>query len=159
MRLETKVIVLKKLKPKYYYGFDDDETKTLCRTVQSIEITLTETCKLVVTIQRPLNFHKFGRSSERIVRELNKYVRSISCLHSSDYIDRSFYAAYVFTKETHVFWIDSSDLYRVKFSLEQRKIVKKALDGNLKRDFSHNPPKPKSDMEYRKRAYYGKCKR
>ena len=110
-----------------------------------------------MTIQSSLNFHKFGRSSERIVRELNKYVRSINFLHSSDYIDRSFYAAYDITVETHVLWIDSSDLYRVKFSLEQRKIVKKALDGNLK--FSHNPPKPKSDMEYRKRAYYGKCKR
>ena len=145
MRLETKVTVLKKLKPKYYYGFDDDETKILRRTVQSIEITLSETCKLIVIIQRPLNFHK--------------YVRSINFLHSSDYLDRSFYAAYDITVETHVFWIDSSDLYRVKFSLEQRKIVKKALDRNLKRDFSHNPPKPKSDMEYRKRAYYGKCKR
>ena len=159
MILETKVTVLKKLKPKYYYGFNDDETKTLRSTVQSIEITLSETCKLVVTIQRPLNFHKFGRSSERIVRELNKYVRSINFLHhSSDYMVWSSYA-YDITEETHVLWIGSSDLDRVKFSLEQRKIVKKALDGKLKRDFSHNPSKPKSDMEYRKRAYYGKCKR
>ena len=158
MILETKVTVLKKLKPKYYYGIDDDETKTLRSTVQSIEITLSETCKLVVTIQRPLNFHKFGRSSERIVRELNKYVRSINFLHSSDYMTWSSYA-YDFTEETHVLWIGSSDLDRVKFSLEQRKIVKKALEGKLKRDFTHNPSKPKSDMEYRKRAYYGKCKR
>ena len=158
MRLETKVTVLKKLKPMYYYGFDDDEIKTLRRTVQSIEITLSETCKLVVTIQRPLNFYKFGRSSERIVRELNKYVRSINFLQSPYYMNGYFHD-YNTTEETHVLWIDSSDLYRVKFSLEQRKIVKKVLDGNLKRDFSHNPPKPKSDMEYRKRAYYGKCKR
>ena len=158
MILETKVTVLKKLKPKYYYGFNDDETKTLRSTVQSIEITLSETCKLVVTIQRPLNFHKFGRSSERIVRELNKYVRSINFLHSPDYMAWSSYA-YDITEETHVLWIGSSDLDRVKFSLEQRKIVKKALDGKLKRDFTHNPSKPKSDMEYRKRAYYGKCKR
>ena len=158
MRLETKVTVLKKLKPKYYYGIDDDETKTLRSTVQSIEITLSETCKLVVTIQRPLNFHKFGRSSERIVRELNKYVRSINFLHSPDYMALASYA-YDITEETHVLWIGSSDLDHVKFSLEQRKIVKKALDGKLKRDFTHNPSKPKSDMEYRKRAYYGKCKR
>ena len=158
MRLETKVTVLKKLKPMYYYGFDDDETKILRRTVQSIEIILSETCKLIVIIQRPLNFHKFGRSSERIVRELNKYVRSINFLHSPYYMARYFHD-YDTTEETHVLWIDSSDLYCVKFSLEQRKIVKKALDGNLKRNFSHNPPKPKSDMEYRKRAYYGKCKR
>ena len=158
MRLETKVTVLKKLKPKYCYGFDDDETKTLRSTVQSIEITLSETCKLVVTIQRPLNFHKFGRSSERIVRELNKYVRSINFFHFPDYMVWSSYA-YDITEETYVLWIGSSDLDRVKFSLEQRKIVKKALDGKLKRDFSHNPSKPKSDMEYRKRAYYGKCKR
>ena len=155
MILETKVTVLKKLKPKYYYGIDDDETKTLRSTVQSIEITLSETCKLAVTIQRPLNFHKFGRSSERIVRELNKYVRNINFLHSPDYMAWSS----DITEETHVLWIGSSDLDRVKFSLEQRKIVKKALDGKLKRDFSHNPSKPKSDMEYRKRAYYGKCKR
>ena len=156
MRLETKVTVLKKLKPKYYYGFDDDETKTLRSTVQSIEIILSKTCKLVVTIQRPLNFHKFGRSSERIVRELNKYVRSINFLHPSDL---SFLAWSSYAEETHVLWIGSSDLDRVKFSLEQRKIVKNALNGKLKRDFSHNPSKPKSDMEYRKRAYYGKCKR
>ena len=156
MILETKVTVLKKLKPKYYYGFDDDETKTLRSTVQSIEITLSETCKLAITIQRPLNFNKFRRSSERIVRELNKYVRSINFLHSSNYIDLP---TFDIMEETHVLWIGSSDLDRVKFSLEQRKIVKKALDGKLKRDFSHNPSKPKSDMEYRKRAYYGKCKR
>jgi len=159
MRLETKVTVLKKLNPKYYYGFDDDnKIKTLRSTVQSIEITLSETCKLAVTIQRPLNFHKFGRSSERIVRELNKYVRSINFLHSPDYMDCAVYA-YDITKYTHVLWIGSSDLDSVKFSLEQRRIVKKALDGKLMRDFSHNPSKPKSDMEYRKRAYYGKCKR
>lgn len=157
MRLETKVTVFKKLKPEYYYGFNDDETKTktLRSTVQSIEITLSETCKLAVTIQRPLNFHKFGRSSERIVRELNKYVRSINFLHYSSY----YMPSYDITRETHVLWIGSSDLDRVKFSLEQRKIVKKELNGKLKRDFSHNPSKPKSDMEYRKRAYYGKCKR
>ena len=110
MRLETKVTVLKKLKPKYYYGFDDDETKILRSTVQSIDMAW------------------------------------------SSY-------AYDITEETHVLWIGSSDLDRVKFSLEQRKIVKKALEGKLKRDFTHNPSKPKSDMEYRKRAYYGKCKR
>lgn len=158
MRLETKVTVLKKLNSKYYYGSEGDETKTLRRTVKSIEITLSETCKLVVTIQRPLNFHKFRRSSERIVRELNKYVMSINFLPSSNYIAWTSYA-YDITEETHVLWIGFSDLDRVKFSLEQRKIVKKALDEKLKRDFSHNPSKPKSDMEYRKRAYYGKCKR
>lgn len=161
MILETRVTVLKKLKPKYYYGSygsKEDEIKTHRSTVQSIEITLSETCKLAVTIQRPLNFHKFGRSSERIVRELNKYVRSIIFLPSPDYMDRSSYA-YDIMKEAYVLWIGSSDLDHVKFSLEQRKIVKKALNGKLKRDFTHNPSKPKSDMEYRKRAYYGKCKR
>ena len=126
MRLETKVTVLKKLKPKYYYGFDDDETKTLRSTVQSIEITLSETCRLVVTIQKPLNFHKFERSSERIVRELNKYVRSINFLHSPDYRVWSSFD-YEITEETHVFWIGSSDLDCVKFWLEQRKIVRRAL--------------------------------
>ena len=152
MRLETKVTVLKELKPKW---FDDDETKTLRSTVQSIEITLSKTCKFAVTIQRPLNFHKFGRLSERIVRELNKYVSSINFLHFPDY-----YMAWSSDiTEDYVLWIDSSDLDRVKFSLEQREIVKKALDGKLKKDFTHNPSKPKSDMEYRKRAYYGKCKR
>lgn len=156
MRLETKVTVLKKLKPKYYYGFDNDETKTLCSTVRSIEITLSKTCKLVVTIQRPLNFRKFRRSSERIVRELNKYVRSINFLQSPDYMT---WYSYDIAEETHVLWIGSSDLDRVKFSSDQRKIVRRALDGKLKRDFTHNPSKPKSDMEYRKRAYYGKCKR
>ena len=158
MRLETKVTVLKELRPEYYYGFNDDETKTLRSTVQSIEITLSETCRLAVTIQRPLNFHKFGRSSERIVRELNKYIRNINFLHSPKYAD--WYShAYDITEEIHVLWIGSSDLDRVKFSLEQRKIVKKALEGKPNRDFTHNPSKPKSEMEYRKRAYYGKCKR
>lgn len=155
MKLETKVTVLKEL---MYYGFDDDETKTLRSIVQSIEITLSETCKFVVTIQKPLNFHKFKRSSERIVRELNKYVRSINFLQSPDYMAWPSYS-YDITKETHVLWIYSSDLDHVKFSLEQRKIVRKELDGMLKRRFSRNPSKPKSDMEYRKRAYYGKCKR
>lgn len=151
------LIVLKKLKPNYYYGFDDDKIKALRNTVRSIEITLSETCKLAVTIQSPLNFNKFRRSSERIVRELNKYVRSINFLHSPDDMAWSSYN-YGITEETHVLWIGSSNLDRVKFSLEQRKIVKNALNGKL-RDLVINPSKPKSDMKYRKRAYYGKCKR
>jgi hypothetical protein len=55
------------------------------------------------------------------------------------------------------FEISSFDLFKVRFSREQRRMVEKALD--LKITYTKNPSKPKSDMEYRKRAYYGKCKR
>lgn len=57
------------------------------------------------------------------------------------------------------FEISSFDLVKVRFSREQRRIVEKALDGKLKTIYTKNPSKPKSQMEYRKRAYYGKCKK
>ena len=158
MRLETKVTVIRK-SPNNLFLVDDGEGKKKIthHIVQSLEVTLSENCRFVVYLQRPITFQKFGRTTERIIREINKNLSSITFLqHASDFMAWSTYS-YV---TTYVyFYLGSADLERIKFSGEQRKIVKRALDGNLKSLYTRNPSKPKSDMEYRKRAYYGKCKR
>jgi hypothetical protein len=154
MRLETKVTVIKK-RPYNLFLVDEEKKKVTHHIVQSLEVTLSENCKFVVYLQRPITFQKFGRTTERIIREINKNLNSITFLHpdfmawSSSSCDS--------VEITYVFYLGSADLERIKFSGEQRKIVKKALDGNL--IYTRNPSKPKSDMEYRKRAYYGKCKK
>jgi hypothetical protein len=157
MRLETRVTILKKLPPKHYYWEEEIKVGLPHITVQSIEVTLSETCKLMVSMQRPIDFHKFDRSAERIVRELNKYVRSINIIRPPDYMAWSSYS-YDIVEETFVLWIGSSDLDNVKFSGEQRKIVKRALDGKIKDLYTRNPSKEKSQMVYRARGYRGKCK-
>ena len=157
MRLETKVKVIKERQYKFFLV--DDGKKVTNNIVQSLEVTLSENCRFVVYLQRPITFQKFGRTTERIIREINKNLSSITFLqHTSDFI--AWQPTYSYASEiTYVFYLDSADLERIKFSREQRKIVKRALDGNLKSLYTRNPSKPKSDMEYRKRAYYGKCKK
>ena len=154
MRLETKVKVIKESQ----FFLVDDGKKVAHNIVQSLEVTLSENCRFVVYLQRPITFQKFGRTTERIIREINKNLSSITFLqHTSDFIA---WPTYSYASEiTYVFYLGSADLERIKFSREQRKIVKRALDGNLKSLYTRNPSKPKSDMEYRKRAYYGKCKK
>ena len=161
MRLETKVTVIKKNPYDNLFLVDDGERKKKVthHIVQSLEVTLSENCRFVVYLQRPITFQKFGRTTERIIREINKNLSSIIFLqHASDFIA---WSTYSYASEiTYVFYLGSADLERIKFSREQRKIVKRALDGNLKSLYTtRNPSKPKSQMEYRKRAYYGKCKK
>ena len=161
MRLETKVIVIKKSLNNLFLVDDGEEKKKVTHhIVQSLEVILNENCKFVVYLQRPITFQKFGRTTERIIREINKNLSSITFLqHDSSFI-AWWYTSYASAEITYVFYLGSADLERIKFSGEQRKIVKKALDGNLKSIYyTRNPSKPKSDMEYRKRAYYGKCKK
>ena len=157
MRLETKVKVIKESQYKFFLV--DDGEKATNNIVQSLEVTLSENCRFAVYLQRPITFQKFGRTTERIIREINKNLSSIIFLqHVSDFI--AWLPTYSYASEiTYVFYLGSADLERIKFSREQRKIVKRALDGNLKSLYTRNPSKPKSDMEYRKRAYYGKCKK
>ena len=159
MRLETKVIVIKKSLNNLFLVDDGEEKKKVTHhIVQSLEVTLSENCRFVVYLQRPITFQKFGRTTERIIREINKNLSSITFLQHPDFMVWSPYSCDS-VEITYVFYLGSADLERIKFSGEQRKIIKKALDGNLKSLYTRNPSKPKSDMEYRKRAYYGKCKK
>jgi hypothetical protein len=92
-----------------------------------------------------------------VVRVLNLYKKEIEFIRIQNHYSRWIDCGYEeIGKE---FEISSFDLFKVRFSGEQRRIVEKALDGKLKTAYTKNPSKPKSDMEYRKRAYYGKCKR
>jgi hypothetical protein len=161
MRLETKVTVIKKSQNNLFLVDDGEEKKKVTHhIVQSLEVTLSENCRFVVYLQRPITFQKFGRTTERIIREINKNLSSITFLqHSTDFIAWWYTYSYAYPEITYVFYLGSADLERIKFSGEQRKIIKRALDGNLKSLYTRNPSKPKSDMEYRKRAYYGKCKK
>ena len=155
MKLETKVTVFKKSPYTYNLSLMDDreeKKKVTHHIVQSLEVTLNENCRFVVYLQRPITFQKFGRTTERIIREINKNLSSITFLQHASYF-------MVWSNYSYVFYLSSADLERIKFSGEQRKIVKRALDGNLKNLYTRNPSKTKSQMEYRKRAYYGKCKK
>lgn len=160
MKLETKVTVIKKSSNNLFLVDDEKRKKKVTHhIVQSLEVTLSENCRFVVYLQRPITFQKFGRTTERIIREINKNLSSITFLqHTPDLLIWST-NSFAYIEITYVFYLGSADLERIKFSGEQRKIVKKALDGKLRTTYTRNPSKPKSDMEYRKRAYYGKCKR
>jgi hypothetical protein len=104
---------------------------------------------------RPTSSHKFRYSAERVVRILNLNKEGIGVIR--DYYSIQTYWELEKTEEE--FEISSFDLFKVRFSGEQRRIVEKALDGKLKTTYTKNLSKPKSQMEYRKRAYYGKCKK
>jgi len=124
--------------------------------VRSLEIFLNGQIKIVLHLQRPTSSHKFRHSSERVVRILNMYKKGINFLRVLD----NFIVRWTDLEEIEKeFEISSFDLVKVRFSREQRRIVEKALDGKLKTIYTKNPSKPKSQMEYRKRAYYGKCKK
>jgi hypothetical protein len=88
---------------------------------------------------------------------LNLYKKEIEFIRVRDNYD--WFTSWEWEETEEEFEISSFDLFKVRFSGEQRRIVEKALDGKLKKTYTKNPSKPKSDMEYRKRAYYGKCKR
>ena len=144
MRLKVRVTVLRK-------------NSTPSSIVQSLEIFLNDQTKIMLYL-RPTSSHKFRYNSEKVVRVLNLYKKGIDFwMVRDDYYDwRTSWEWEEIEKE---FEISSSDLFKVRFSGEQRRIVEKALDGKLKTTYTKNPSKPKSQMEYRKRAYYGKCKR
>ena len=144
MKLKAKVTILRK-------------RSTPSSIVQSLEIFLNDQTKIMLFLQRPTSSHKFRHNSEKIVRVLNMYKRGINFLRVRDCYDT--WTSWEWEETEKEFEIWSSDLSKIKFSGEQRKIVKRALDGNLKSLYTRNPSKPKSQMEYRKRAYYGKCKK
>lgn len=144
MRLKVKVTILRK---RY----------TPSSIVQSLEIFLNDQTKIMLYLQRPTSSYKFRHSSERVVRALNMYKKGIEFLRVQEYYGR--WTSWDCVDAEKEFEISSFDLFKVRFSREQRRMVEKALDGKLKTTYTKNPSKPKSDMEYRKRAYYGKCKR
>ena len=144
MRLEVKITILRK-KP------------TSSSIVHSLVIFLNNQTKIILYLQRPISSHKFKYSSERLVRVLNMYKKEIEFLRIQDCYDVWTY--FEWEKIEKEFEIGYFDLFKVRFSREQRQIVKKELNGKLKTTYTKNPSKPKSQMEYRMRAYYGKCKK
>ena len=90
------------------------------------------------------------------MRVLNLYKKGINFLRVQDY---SAWKSWGWEEIEKEFEISSSDLFKVRFSREQKQIVENALDSKLKKTYTKNPSKEKSQMEYRKRAYYGKCKK
>lgn len=141
MKLKVKVTILKK-------------KSTPSSIIQRLEIFLNDKTKIVLHLQRPTSSHKFRHSPEKIVRVLNLYKKGIEFLSVQVYYNS--WTTWDCVDIKKEFEISSSDLLKVRFFREQRRIVEKALDGKI---YIKNPSKPKSDMEYRKRAYYGKCKR
>jgi hypothetical protein len=91
------------------------------------------------------------------VRILNLHKEVVNFLERGDYYRK--WPGWGYEEIEKEFEISSSDLLKVKFSREKFRIVERELDGKLRTTYTRNPSKPKSQMEYRKRAYYGKCKK
>ena len=144
MRLKVKVTILRK-------------RPTLSSIVQSLEIFLNDQIKITLYLQRPTSSHKFRYNSERVVKILNLYKKGINFLRVQDCYGS--WTSWDWEETEEEFEISSFDLFKIRFSREQRQIIEKALVGKLKTTYTKNPSKPKSQMEYRKRAYYGKCKK
>ena len=108
-----------------------------------------------------LNFNKFKRSPERIIREINKGIHSIVFESSNTTTGLSFWSGFGFDSiETHhIFWIDKEDLSKLKLRKDQRAIVNGELGRKKVKYKVKKTSREKSQMEYRKRAYYGKCKK
>lgn len=144
MRLKVKVTILR-------------EKSTSSSIVEGLEIFLNDGVKIMLHLQRPISSHKFRYSLERIVRALNLHKKGIGFFRVQECYNA--WTSWGWERIEKEFEISSSDLFKVKFSRDQRQIVEKELDGKLRKIYTKNPSKPKSQMEYRKRAYYGKCKK
>jgi hypothetical protein len=106
-----------------------------------------------------LNFNKFKRSPERIIREINKGIHSIVFESSNTITVLSFWSGFDSIETHHIFWIDEEDLSKLKLRKDQRAIVNGELGRKKVKYTVKKPSREKSQMEYRKRAYYGKCKK
>ena len=104
-------------------------------------------------IPRPfLSFNKFKREPRRIIREINK---GILQYNNPDFS----YSEINVNYKIYNYWIDYADLSKLKLQKDLRKKVNEVLEGYIKKKYVKKPSREKSQMEYRKRAYYGKCKR
>ena len=154
MKLKTKVISLKKGSLGTY---DYSRVESNHYIIYSIEVILSNKCSFIVRLQRHIGFHKFRCTAERIVREINKNISEVA-FYNPQYMDVDHEVWMTSTEDdTCTFYLESPDLDKIKFSREHMKIVRKELEERY--TYTKNPSKPKSDMEYRKRAYNGKCKR
>ncbi len=112
MKLKVKVTILKK---KY----------TPSSIVQSLEIFLNNQTKIMLPLhlQQSISSHKFRYSSERIVRTLNLHRKEIGVISNQDYYNASIQIYWEWEEIEKEFEIGSSDLFKVRFSEEQRRIV------------------------------------
>jgi hypothetical protein len=148
MRLEVDLMVYKR------------RLSPLRVTLEKITIKLGNESTHILTYfpQSPINFSKFRRKSERIIRELSRGAKKLRIESPSDII-WSKWVNYEYLEAHYVCWVDSEDLMKVGMGRELKSVVKSFINRRITKIYTRNPSKPKSDMEYRKRAYYGKCKR
>ena len=106
-----------------------------------------------------LSFNKFKRSPERIIREINKGINSIVFKSTDLSLWCGYGGFFNSTEEHHIFRIDEEDLSKLKLRKDQRAIVNGELGRKKVKYTVKKLSREKSQMEYRKRAYYGKCKR
>lgn len=157
MRLKVKITASKKI-VGYTNVWEAIYAPTI--TVNTIEIFLndTDTKKIFVQVRKTTSYHKFKRTAPRIIHEVNKNLDTTT-FHRETH---EMWSSYYNEEELECFlYIDSSDLSNIRFSESQRREIKEALDRQIKTKYqtSHNPSKSPSQMELRKRAYYGKCKK
>ena len=146
MKLPVDVTVYKRFESQQY------------SRIETIKISFLN-LHIIYSPKKPLvNFAKFKRTPERIIRLLNREPNKIILETPSDIWLWSDWNEDKIIHH-HFLQIDSYDLLKVKLRKEQRKIINREIDEVIKRRFIHNPPKKASEMEYRKRAYYGKCKK
>ena len=146
-QLEVDILVLESfLKDKKY------------SRVKRISISLGKEAKhrLICILNCSINVHKFKRTSSRIIREFNKNIVGGVVVESV----RGYWSYYGGLLERHYSCeICSSDLSKIKLNKSYRNIVKSELNRRILKEYVKNPSKPVSEMELRKRFYYGKCKK
>jgi hypothetical protein len=153
MKLETRITVYKKKDSGVYSrliaGSPDYH-------IDTIEVIISDTFRIFVHPQKPTDFRKFKRTPERIIHEINKNRRNIQLFSYGYY---SAWIPYEYEATNYVVYLEESDIEKVKLKMEEKNKIRNSLNVIPKKGAVYNPSKDKPEMEYRKRAYYGKCKK
>lgn len=157
MKLETRITVYKKkdslgVFSRLIAGSPDYH-------IDSIEVIISDAFRIFVHPQKPTDFRKFKRTPERIIHEINKNLKNIQLFSSSGGYYYAAWAPYEYEATGYVVYLGESDLEKIKLKKEEKNKIRNALNAIPKKGYVYNPSKDKSEMEYRKRAYYGKCKK
>ena len=157
MKLETRITVYKKRNSlgvfsRLIAGGPDYH-------IDSIEVIISDTFRMFVHLKRYTDFRKFKRTPERIIREINKNLENIQFFSTSGGYYYAAWAPYEYEATDYVVYLEESDIEKVKLEKERKNKIRNALNTKPKKGVVYNPSKDKPEMEYRKRAYYGKCKK
>lgn len=147
MRLEVDITVYKR------------RISPLRVTLEKITIKLGDESdrSLSYSPKSPINFAKFKRDPGRIIRELNRGADNLRIESNQDVW--STWTSYDYLEVHYIYWIDSRDLMKVRMRKDMKNTVNAWIGYSIVKEYKPKPSREKSQMEYRKRMYNGKCKK